>query len=254
MRPELFSIGSFTVYSYGFMIAVGLALGLVIAEKRAPKVGLEPDHVFNILIAMIIGGALGGKLLYWIVEWKAVMEDPSMLLDFGNGFVIYGALFGGVLGIWIYSRIKKVSFIKYLDLAMPSVAFGQCFGRIGCFLAGCCYGKETDSWFHVVFHNSRIAPNGVPLIPTQLISAGADMLHFFILIWIAKRFKGDGQVAGFYMIFYSIGRTLIEMLRDDPRGAVGGLSTSQFISLFILILGVILVVRGGRKTKPEMAN
>ena len=87
----------------------------------------------------------------------------------------------------------------------------------------------------------------MPLIPTQLISSAADFLHFFVLLQIAKKTKGDGQVAGFYMIFYSIGRTLIELLRDDPRGAVGGLSTSQFISLFILIAGIAMVVICGRR-------
>ncbi len=253
MKPELFSIGPFTVYSYGLMIAIGVIMAVVVAERRAPKYNLNGDHIFNIAIWGVVGGIIGSKVLYWIVELPAIIQDPSILLDIGNGFVIYGGILGGILAGFLYCRVKKLSFLQYFDLAMPSVALAQGFGRIGCFLAGCCYGRETDSWFHVVFTESHIAPNGVPLIPTQLISSAADFLHFFVLVWLAKRKKGDGQVAGFYLIFYSIGRSLIELLRDDPRGAVGGLSTSQFISLFILLAGVAIVVICGRRGKKAAA-
>ena len=249
MKPILFSIGSFDIYGYGLMIALGIIVAMVLAEKRAPKLGLDPDHVFNIGMWGAGVGLLGAKILYWIVELPSILEDPSLLLDIGNGFVVYGGIIGGIFGAWVYSKRKKIRFLQYFDLVMPSVALGQAFGRIGCFLAGCCYGRETDGWCHVVFTESMIAPNGVKLIPTQLISSGADLLHCLVLLWIAKRAKGDGQVGGFYLIFYSIGRTLIELLRDDPRGAVGGLSTSQFISLFILLAGVAMVVICGRRGK-----
>ena len=254
MKPELFSIGPFTVYSYGLMIAIGVIMAVVVAEKRAPRYNLNGDHIFNIAIWGVVGGVVGAKVLYWIVELPSIIQDPSIILNIGEGFVIYGGILGGILGGFFYCRYKKISFLKYFDLAMPSVALAQGFGRIGCLMAGCCYGRETDSWFHIVFTQSHIAPNGVPLIPTQIISSDADFLHFFVLVWLAKRTKGDGQVAGFYLIFYSIGRSLIELLRDDPRGAVGGLSTSQFISLFILLAGIIIVVACGKKKKKEAAQ
>ena len=253
MKPIIFSIGSFDIYGYGLMIALGVMAAVVLAEKRSPKYGLDGDHIFNIGIWAALCGLAGAKILYWIVELPSIMEDPSIMLDIGNGFVVYGGIIGGIIGAVIYSRIKKIRFLQYFDLVMPSVALGQAFGRIGCFLAGCCYGRETDGWCHVVFTESMIAPNGVKLIPTQLISSGADLLHCLVLLWIAKRAKGDGQVGGFYLIFYSIGRTLIELLRDDPRGAVGGLSTSQFISLFILLAGVAMVVICGRRGKKSVA-
>ncbi len=252
MKPIVFSIGSFDIYGYGLMIALGIIAAMVMAEKRAPKLGLDPDHVFNIGMWGAGVGLLGAKILYWIVELPAILEDPSLLLDLGNGFVVYGGIIGGIFGAWVYSKRKKIRFLKYFDLVMPSVALGQAFGRIGCLLAGCCYGRETDGWFHIVFTESMIAPNGVKLIPTQLISSGADLLHCLVLLWIAKRAKGDGQVGGFYLIFYSIGRTLIELLRDDPRGTVGGLSTSQFISLFIFLAGVAMVVICGRRGKKSV--
>jgi phosphatidylglycerol:prolipoprotein diacylglycerol transferase len=253
MKPELFSIGSFTVYSYGLMMALGVISCVLVAEKRAEKLGLEKDRIFDLAVWGVIGGILGAKILYWIVEWKSIVEDPSILLDIGNGFVVYGGLIGGVFGGWLYTRVHKLNFLRYLDLAVPSIALAQGFGRIGCFLAGCCYGRVTDSWFHVVFQESHIAPNNVWLLPTQLISSAADFAHFALLLCLAKKTKGDGQLGGIYLICYSIGRTLVEMLRDDPRGNVGGISTSQFISLFILILGVAMVVLCGKKGKADPA-
>lgn len=251
MKPDLFSIGPFTVHGYGLMIAIGVLAAILVAEKRAPKFHLESEHIMNIAIWGVVAGVIGSKVLYWIVEFPSILEDPSILLDIGHGFVVYGAILGGILGGWLYCHVKKVNFLRYFDLVMPSVALAQGFGRIGCLLAGCCYGRETDSSFHIVFTESLIAPNGVPLIPTQIISSVANFIHFGVLLWLAKRTKGDGQVAGFYLIFYSIGRSLIELLRNDPRGAVGGLSTSQFISLFILAAGVVIVLVCGRRGKKE---
>ena len=132
---------------------------------------------------------------------------------------------------------------------MPSVALAQGFGRIGCLLAGCCYGKETDSIFSITFHESEFAPNNVPLIPTEIYSSILDFVHFGLLLYIAGRKKRDGQVAACYLIFYSLGRFALEFLRGDLiRGNVGMLSTSQFISLFTGAAGVIILILRSRKT------
>lgn len=251
MKPDLFAIGPFVVHGYGLMIAIGILAAIYTAEKRAPKSGLDEEHIMNIAIWGVIAGVIGSKVLYWIVEFPSIIEDPSILLDIGHGFVVYGAIIGGIFGGWLYCHVKKLNFLRYFDLVMPSVALAQGFGRIGCLPAGCCYGRETSSAFHIIFTESQIAPNGVPLIPTQIISSVADFAHFALLLWLTKRVKGDGQVAGCYLIFYSVGRTLIEMLRNDPRGGVGGLSTSQFISLFIFLAGVVMVIVCGKRGKKE---
>ena len=133
-------------------------------------------------------------------------------------------------------------------MILPSVALAQGFGRIGCFLAGCCYGKETESVFSVIFQNSEYAPNHVALIPMQLYSGGLDFLHFLLLLLIARNKKEDGQVTACYLIFYSIGRFVIEFFRGDIiRGSVGILSTSQFISIFTGIAGIVLLIRIRKK-------
>lgn len=249
---ELFHIGPLTIYGYGLMIAIGVIVAYTVGEYRAKKKGLNPDELFWITVSCLVGGIVGAKLLFYIVEIKAIIANPKLLLDVTHGFVVYGGIIGGIGVGYLYCKIKKLEFLKYFDLVMPSIAIAQGFGRVGCMFAGCCYGRETDSWFHVIYHSSDFAPNGVALIPTQLIMAVLNFAHFFILAFLAKKIvKADGQVAGFYLVFYSIGRFFLEYLRNDPRGEVQMLSTSQFISLFILAAGVGVIFLCGYLAKKN---
>ena len=251
---ELLQIGPFTVYGYGLMIAIGVIVAYTVGEYRAKKKGLNPDELFWITISCLVGGVLGAKLLFYIVEIKAIIADPSILLDITHGFVVYGGIIGGIGVGYLYCKIRKLEFLKYFDLVMPSIAIAQGFGRVGCMFAGCCYGRETDSWFHVIYETSDFAPNGVALIPTQLIMALLNFAHFFILAFLAKKvIKHSGQVAGCYLVFYSIGRFFLEYLRNDPRGEVNMLSTSQFISLFIFAAGVGTILLCGYLGKKRAA-
>ena len=251
---ELLQIGPFTVYGYGLMIAIGVLVAYSVGEYRAKKQGLDPDSLFWITVSCLIGGILGAKLLFILVEIKSIIADPSILLDVTHGFVVYGGIIGGIGVGYLYCKLKKLVFLKYFDLVMPSIAIAQGFGRVGCMFAGCCYGRETDGWFHVIYHSSDFAPNGVALIPTQMIMAILNFAHFFILAFLIKKLvKHDGQIAGFYLVFYSIGRFFLEYLRDDPRGSVDILSTSQFISLFILAAGVGTILFCGYLGKKQAA-
>ncbi len=243
MKNELFTIGPFTVYGYGLMIAIGILAAYWVGEYRAKKYGLEADHVFHFVIWCVVGGFLGAKILYWITEIKNIVKDPGIVLRIADGWVVYGGIIGGIFSAMLYSWRKGLKFLAYFDLLIPSVALAQGFGRIGCFLAGCCYGIETDGPLAVVFHESSYAPNGVRLLPTQLISSGLDFLNFFALVWFAGRKKSDGEIGGLYLIFYSVGRFVLEFYRGDLiRGKVGALSTSQFISLFTVSAGVLLFI------------
>ena len=249
MRTGLFEIGPYTVYGYGLMIAIGVIAAFWVAMYREKKWKIGDDKVFYLGIWCLIGGMIGAKLLYWIVEFPSLIADPSRFwTTMSSGFVVYGGLIGGILTGALFCRIKKISFLQYFDLVMPSIALAQAFGRIGCFLAGCCYGAETQSAFSVVFPDScQYAPSGIRLIPTQLISSAGDFLIFFLLIVLARRTKKPGQVGGLYLIFYSIGRFIVEFFRGDPRGAVGPLSTSQFIAIFTFIAGILVFVICGKR-------
>lgn len=253
MKNELLSIGPFTVYGYGLMIAVGVFSGWFVAEYRAKKLKADSEQVLFLMIWCLIGGFLGAKILFWITEWREILEDPGFILrTMTDGFVVYGGILGGIFSGWLYCHIKKIHFLQYFDLLVPSVALAQGFGRIGCLLAGCCYGKETAGWPSITFNNSDFAPNHVALVPTQIYSSILDFIHFGVLIYIARHKKMEGQVAACYMIFYSIGRFFLEFFRGDLiRGSVGMFSTSQFISIFILVMGVLMFLLVSRKKTSE---
>lgn len=241
MKNELFRIGPFVAHGYGLMIGIGIIAAYLVGEHRAKKKGLDVEQIFPITVWCAIGGILGAKVLYYITILPEIIANPALLLDVTNGFVVYGGIIFGILAGYLYARIHKLAFWEYFDLVMPSIALAQGFGRLGCLLAGCCYGRETDSWFHIIFRESELAPNGVPLIPTQPLSSVLNFAHFFLLIWFARKKRPAGQVAGLYLTCYSIGRFALEFLRGDmERGNVGVLSTSQFISLFLVAAGLAI--------------
>ena len=242
MYNDLFSVGSFTVHGYGLMIAVGVLAAVLLATYRAKKRGMSDDIVYGIGVTVLLAGFLGAKLLYCLLDIGTFLKNPLSMLS-GSGFVVYGGIVAGALAAIIYCRVKKVRFLPYLDLVAPSVAIAQGFGRIGCFLAGCCYGRETTAWFGVVFPENSIAPGGIPLIPTQLFSSAGDFVIASLLLFYAQKKRPDGKVGGLYLILYSVGRFLIEFLRNDYRGSIGVLSTSQFIAILTLALGAILFLR-----------
>lgn len=247
MKNELLTIGPVTVYGYGLMIAIGIIVACHIGEVRAKRMKMEYERIISITLWCAIGGMLGAKIFYYIVSIKAIIENPKILLDVTDGFVVYGGIIFGIFAGYLYSKKYKLNFFQYFDVVMPSITIAQGFGRIGCILSGCCYGLETDSWFNFTFKDSHYAPNNIALIPTQAISSALNFVHFFILITYAKRKKAEGQVAGLYLILYSAGRFVIEFFRGDiERGNIGRLTTSQFISVFLFVIGLILFIIQGK--------
>lgn len=253
MYNDIFSIGPFTVHGYGLMIGIGVIVALLVGDFRAKKKGLNGDLIYGLTVTTVILGFLAARILFIITEWEDFLKDPMSFVT-GNGFVVFGGIIGGALTIWAYCKIKKMDFLAYLDLMIPSVALAQGFGRIGCFLAGCCYGKETDSWFGITFTHSHYAPNNVKLIPSQLIMSVGDFVIAAILLIYAKKDRSKGKTSALYLILYSVGRFFVEFTRNDDRGFVGALSTSQFIGIFIFIVGAIAffgVIPAGDKKAVE---
>lgn len=241
MRPVLFELFGIKFYGYGLMIAIGIISAMLLFSRMTKKRGYDEDSIFNMTIFAVIAGILGGKLFYIITEFSTLIKNPSSIFkDFGNGFVIYGAVIGGGLAVYIYCRRKGWNFLSIADLAIPTVALAQGFGRIGCFLAGCCYGERTTLPIGVSFPEESLAPHGVELLPTQLISSVFDFCLAALLLWYTRRSNKTGRIFSLYLIIYSIGRFIIEFFRDDPRGNVGPLSTSQFIAIFTLIFGIVI--------------
>ena len=255
MRPVLFKIGKLSIPGYGLMIALGFVIALLVGGYRAKKKGLDAEAVIDLAIIAILTGFLGAKLLYIIISFREFLESPAVFLK-TSGFVVYGGIISGVLCCMLYCRIKKLKFLDYFDLVMPEVAIAQGFGRIGCFLAGCCYGRETDAAWGITFPADSMAPSGVKLIPTQLMSAVGDFVIAAVLIVVAdvlvKKIKlVSGDIGCLYVWMYGIGRFFIEFLRNDFRGSVGPFSTSQFISLFAVAGGVVLCYVNRRLKKDR---
>lgn len=256
MHPEI-NIFGVRIYSYGLMVSIGLILAIYLLTKRGKEGGYDEDSLFNLSMVAVLCGMVGAKLLYVLVELPDIINDPSLLYkNFGSGFVFYGAVFGGILGVYLYSRHKKWKFISILDLFAPAIPLAQAVGRVGCFFAGCCYGRETESPWGLEFNSSLIAPHGVKLIPTQVISSAGDFAIFALVLWFDKyRKKREGQSFGFYLVLYSIGRYVVEFLRGDERGTVLNIfSTSQFICIFTFIIGIVLLLkphRGGEAGRKE---
>ncbi len=241
MYNELFSIGPVSITVYGLMIIAGYISALALSVRRGVRRNLNEDSIWGIFFCALIGGMAGTKILYYLTILPAIIRDPSLIWrQFTTGHVVYGGIIFGVLTSYIYIRLKREKFLPYFDLVMPAVALAQGIGRIGCFFAGCCYGRETDAWYGIVFRHSTFAPNGASLIPTQLISAAGDFIIFGLLTFYEKKDPATGRVSAAYLILYGIGRFLVEFLRNDYRGSVGILSTSQFISIGIVAAGLVL--------------
>ena len=248
MCNDLFSVGPLTVHGYGLCIGIGIAAALLLIWRRAENRRFDTKDVNTLVLLILAAGFAGAKLFFLFAHWSEFLADPIGTLG-AEGFVVYGGIVCGLLAAYLYCRKRSFPFLYWADCFMPGVALAQGFGRIGCFLAGCCFGKPTDSILGVVFPAGSAAPAGVPLWPVQLFSAGGDFLLAALLLLLDRKKPRAGLLTGVYLLLYSIGRFLIEFLRDDPRGAVGLLSTSQFIALFTAAAAAaILVLRKRGKT------
>ena len=242
MLPS-FTVFGLTIPMYGVLSASGMLAAFVLLALTRKYTRFSEDHVLSVIIWAVISGFLGAKILYWLVEWKQVVADPAfMLRTIREGFVFYGSLLGGLIGVGIYAARKKLPFFAFTDLTIPGLVLGQAFGRVGCHFAGCCYGMECETPISVVFPAGCAAPAGIPLLPTQLMEAVFLALLTILLVVLLKKKKPFGTVSGWYMVLYGAWRFTIEFFRSDERGFVGALSTSQFISIFVFAGGAMLLV------------
>ena len=250
MHNDLFSIGGLTVHGYGLCIGLGIAAALLLIWRRAEERKLDVKTVNTLVLLILAAGFAGAKLFFLFAHWSEFRANPPGVLG-SEGFVVYGGIVCGLGAAYLYCRKRSLPFLRWADCFVPGVALAQGFGRIGCFLAGCCFGKPTDSIFGVVFPAGSAAPAGVPLWPVQLFSAAGDLLLAGTLLLLEKKRRGDGLLTGAYLLLYSVGRFLIEFLRADPRGAVGIFSTSQFIALFAAAAAAVILLLRKRGTSHE---
>lgn len=243
MHPYLEIFGK-TYPAYGSFIAMGAIMAIFAAmffTRRKFNYDFV-DYTFNIAWVFLLAMA-GAKLLYLIVEIREFIADPSLFIAFiGGGGVFYGGLIGAVIGAYLSSRIRKWHFMDVMDTMAAPGALAHAFGRIGCFMSGCCYGMETDGCLGVTFPEGSLAPAGVKVLPTQLFEAIFLFVLAGVLMLIFWRTYKGGLSIGIYMTAYAVWRFIIEFFRADRRGSIGLITTSQFVSIFIFVFGLALII------------
>ena len=254
MFPSIFHIGSYHQPTYGLLVAIGVVSGLWMAAKLSARQGIDPEKAWNLGLLAVVSALIGAKLLLFINDFSFYTQHPAEIFSWATlqaGGVFYGGLLAAILASIWYIRRNRMPVLRTCDAFAPGIALGHAIGRIGCFAAGCCYGKPTSHWWGVTFTNPLAhdwvgTPLNIPLQPTQLFESAVELANFFILFWLIKRKRFEGQVIGAYLFLYGIARYFLEFIRDDPdRGSVfgGAMTGTQLISICLVLAGGILWLR-----------
>jgi phosphatidylglycerol:prolipoprotein diacylglycerol transferase len=267
MHPTLLEIPisffgrNLAVHSYGFFIAVGFVAGVWLSMREARKIGDDPERILDASFWLLVAGLLGSRVVFILVNWEDYLRDPLAIVRvWEGGLVWYGGFLGAVLAAIYYVRRYRMSYWRMADIIIPSVPLGHAFGRLGCFSAGCCWGRECAADFSLgvrFTHVDSLAPRNVPIHPVQLYEAFGETLIFFALVLTRSRKRFDGQVMLMHMTLYPILRSIVEVYRGDKeRGFLipGVLSTSQFISALVLVGAVMAQVVLVRRARAREAG
>lgn len=269
MLPELFSIGPFTVYSYGLMLGIAFITANLVLNYDYEKRGLDKAYATEVTLIAIIFGIIGSKLLHLIENWHAFIKDPIEMAFSPGGLTFYGGLILATIAIFIYTRKTRINFFYVADITAPALALAYGIGRIGCHLAGDGdYGIPTTLPWGTNYENgivkpvdmfagsdiaagfpNGLVPNDTPLHPTPIYEFLAAAALFFFLRYLLKKDWRTGQIFGIYLIFSGLFRFLVEFIRLNPR-LVFGLSEAQLISIGLMLSGAALFVM--MKTAPSL--
>jgi len=249
MYPLLFELGPVSIYSYGVLLATAYIVGLQLALRRANRAGLSGQRVMDLGILVIISALVGAKLLLFLLDIDRFTSNPAELMVLlKSGGVFYGGLLLAVPVAWWYIRKHDLPLWTTCDLFAPGIALGHAIGRMGCLLAGCCYGRPTDLPWGITFTSTLAAANvGTPLEialhPTQIYEAAAELVVLGLLLAGERRWRPfPGRTFWTYLVLYPLARIVVELYRGDPRGMVfDTIPTSQFLSGLLVPLSVVML-------------
>lgn len=267
MFPRLFTLGDFfTLHTYGLLVASGVLVGIYTAARFARRIGVATETVWNLGIYMALAGLLGAKVWLVLSEWSYYASHPREIFSlstlYAGGVWHGGLLFAIAVGGW-YAWQHKLVFASLGDVYAPGIALGHAFGRLGCFSAGCCWGKASGALWAVTFTDPYSAqavgvPLGVALHPTQLYEAGAEAIIFGLLVLLWRHRTFSGQIFASYLMLYAVARFVIEFFRGDPRGGFyfeGALSLPQVISVVLLgVAGLFWLYQRRQRAAPAHAH
>lgn len=244
---------------YGIVAFIGIVIGILFAVFYFAKFyNVKKEDVFYASLFGVIGIGVGSKILYLItisptlikhasrINWKETI--PALIT---GGFVFYGGLIGGILGLLVYAKVFKISFKTLIMIFVPVAPIIHAIARFGCLCSGCCYGKEYHGPGHIVFHNSLYNNNNIPLFPTQIVESICNFIIFGIILFTYKRFKGTYKPVSLYCILYGIARFFLEFTRGDEERGIFLLSTSQWISILLIIIGIALFIYSFRNKEMD---
>ncbi len=270
--------GVFRLPSYGFMILCGFLVCLWLFQRRGRRVGLNPAALFDIALISLLCGIVGARIFFVIYDWSDFAGQPwRVLYVWQGGLVFFGGLVGGLAGMIVSIRVRGLPVWTTLDVAGSLMPLAHAFGRTGCFLNGCCFGKVTSSWVGVAFprvldESGAVAgcpvfshhlgqglvtasqTHSLPVHPTQLYAVAYNLAIFGALSLLLPRRRRPGDVGWFYIVLYCTARFTNELFRGDtgPVAWLGGLTIFQGIALAGVALGLVMLVRSFR-LPPEPA-
>ncbi len=249
MHPFI-NIFSLQIPSYGIMTALAYGAGLYYCYKQQARLGLEKDKIFDLIFWIIVGAIIGGKIFFIWFNYDS-FASSGLVEKVRYGFVFYGGFLGGISAGLIWAKKYKLPVLPALDFFAVPLALGHAIGRIGCFLAGCCYGKISHTFLAVKYTNpdSLVPPHlhGVSLYPVQIMESISVLVLFFILFHYYKKPHKNGVIFAGYLLGYGLIRFTLEFFRFDDRGAgLFGFSPSQIIAIILIVISIFLFKR---KTK-----
>ena len=243
MHSVAFEIGGVTIYWYGILAAAGFLAGFWTASRRAPQGGIHSERIVDLAPWLLLGAILGARLWYVAAYWQEEFAGQPIWTIFGirrSGLVYYGGLIGASAATCIYARLKSLPLWKVADILAPSIALGHVFGRAGCLMTGCCYGKPTDLPWAIHFPAEHWT-GGVGVHPTQIYESLLNLCLYGGLAWLFARKKFDGQIFAAYLVGYAILRTFVEIFPGDyPKHYIGVVTIGQISSGIVLALGALL--------------
>lgn len=238
LPPEL------VVQAYGAMIMLGVVAVYLFMVPRVRQYRISKDELSNLIFITFISAFVGGKVFYYLQEPATYLAEPSRMFEnLGSGFVFYGSLIFAIPTIIYTLRKKQVPIRSFLDILAFVGPIVHSFGRMGCLLAGCCYGKECSNALGITFTNTLSkSPLNIPLYPTQIFDIIVNLLILVMLFYMDKRKAFEGQLFLVYIVMYAVGRSIVELFRgDSERGFVlGFLSHSQLIAIILALMSTIL--------------
>jgi phosphatidylglycerol---prolipoprotein diacylglyceryl transferase len=249
VHPIAFNLGPLPIHWYGVMVALGFLAGMWTAGRRAALGGVNGDKIMDLGPWLIAGAIVGARILYVVSYHDTLFRDPlypqapwtEVFMIQRGGLVYYGGLIGSATAGILYCRLRGLPLWKVADVYAPSIALGYVFGRIGCLLNGCCYGRECHLPWAIHFPSEH-ETHGLPVHPTQIYDSLLNLGLYVALAWLFRRKKFDGQIFAMYLMGYAVTRSVVESFRGDYSAAHihGGLTPAHLVGIGILAAGVVL--------------